>query len=126
MISAPGVQCHAARRTAIDNRSLGLEELAQPLRALRMAQLGERLCLDLADSLTCDAELAAHFLERLRLTPVEAEPQSDDLLLALGQFSEHLTDRLGQHRPGGGVGGTVDCVVLDEVAEVRLVLLTDR
>ena len=38
-----------------------------------MAQLGERLALDLADALTRDAKLAADFLERARMAVFQAE-----------------------------------------------------
>src|SRR4051794_434081 len=89
---------------------LEFEELAEALRALRMAEFGEGLRFDLADPLAGDAELLADLLQRLRLTAVEPEAQADDLLLALGQLAEHLTDRRGQHGSGGGVGRTVDRV----------------
>ena len=57
-----------------------------------MAQLGERLRLDLADALTRDAELAAHFFERSHLTVVEAEAQSHHLLLALIELGQGQLD----------------------------------
>ena len=75
------------------------EELAQALRPLRVAQLGERLRLDLADALTRDAERLADFLERLRLAAIEAEPHPHDLLLALAQLAQHLlADLLSNYR----------------------------
>jgi hypothetical protein len=61
-----------------------------------------------------------------RLTTVEPEPQPEDLLLALGQLAEHVADRFGEHHAGRRVGGTVGRRVLDEVGEIRLVLLADR
>ena len=110
----------------LTRRLLGFEELPQALAALRVAQLGERLGLDLADPLAGDAELAADLLERLGLAAVEAEAQPHDLLLALGQLAEHVADGLRQHHPRRRVGGAVGRGVLDEVAEVGLVLLADR
>ncbi len=106
--------------------SLDFEELPQTLGTLRMTQLGQRLRLDLADPLAGHAELLADLFERLGPTAVETEAQPDDLLLSIGQLPEHLGDRLVQHHPGRRVGRTVDRAVLDEVTEVRLVLLADR
>src|SRR6056297_2056222 len=107
-------------------RLLDFEELAQTLRALRMTQLGECLRLDLSDPFPGYPELLAHLFEGLRTSTVEPEAQPDDLLLALGQLAEYLAHGIVQHHAGGGVGGTVDRAVLDEVAEIRFVLLAHR
>ncbi len=48
------------------------------LTAGRVAELGQRLGLDLADPLPGDAELPAHFLQRPRMPVGQAEPQLDD------------------------------------------------
>src|SRR5215218_9169588 len=54
-------------------RSAAVEVVAQLLAAQRVAQLGQRLRLDLADALAGDAELLADLLERAGLAVVEAE-----------------------------------------------------
>ena len=106
--------------------SLDFEELPEALGSLRMAELGERLGLDLTDTFAGDAELLTDFLERLGSSAVEAETQPHDLLLAVGQLSEHLGHGVVQHHPRRRVGRAVDRLVLDEVTEVGLVLVADR
>ena len=64
-------------------------------------------------------------LERAGLAVDEPEPQPHDLLLPLGQLVERLLDGLGQHPLGGHLGRCVGVGVLDEVGEVRVVLLAD-
>ena len=58
---------------------LAVEVVAELLAAVGVAQLGQRLGLDLADPLAGDAELLAHLLERAGLAVVEAEAQPHDL-----------------------------------------------
>ena len=69
---------------------LAVEVVAELLAAVRVAELGQRLRLDLADALAGDAELAADLFERAGLAVLEAEPQPHDLLLALVQLAERL------------------------------------
>ena len=81
------------------SRSGFLEVVAEALRARRMAQLGERLRLDLADALARHAELLAHLLEGAHLTVVETEAEPDDRALAVVELLERFLDRLGEQRP---------------------------
>ena len=69
-----------------------------------MAELGQRLRLDLADALAGDAKLLADFLERAHLPVVEAEPQPDDGPLTVVELVERLFDRLREERASGGSG----------------------
>ena len=55
-----------------------------------MAQLAQRLGLDLADTLTGDVELLADLLERAGMTVLDAEPQPQHLFLARRQGFEYL------------------------------------
>jgi len=58
-----------------------------------MAQLAERLRLDLADALARDVERGAHFLQRPRTAVAYAEPQPDDPLLALRELRVEPLER---------------------------------
>ena len=90
-----------------------------------MAQLRKRLRLDLTDALTRDAELAPDFLKCARMTVFETETQADDLALALCEAVQHLCELLLQHREAGSIGRNHGCIVLDEVAELGILLLAD-
>src|SRR5438105_10957003 len=92
-----------------------------------MAQLGQRLRLDLADALAGDAELSADLLERSGLAgAVKTESQADDLLLALAQLTERLLHRFVEQLAGSGIGRRFRLLVLDEVGEVAVLLLANR
>ena len=77
-----------------------LQEIAEPVVALGMAQLGQALRLDLADALTRHAERLPHFLERARLPGVEAEAVLEYLLLTVGQVAQRVTDHDQPARTG--------------------------
>src|ERR671923_2595191 len=91
-----------------------------------MAELRERLRLDLADPLAGDAELPAHLLEGPGVAIDQPEPQLDDLLLALRQRVEHRLELLLEEDERGRVDRDHGLGVFDEVAEVGVLLLTDR
>src|SRR3972149_6774837 len=69
-----------------------LEERTQLSAARRMAQLAQRLRLDLPDALAGDREALADLLERVLAAVADAEPHLDDFLLAR---RERLQDRVG-------------------------------
>ena len=91
-----------------------------------MAQLAQRLGFDLADALARDVELFAHFLERVRLAVDQAEAHAEHLLLAGRERFEHLFELFAQEGIAGLFGGLRGVVVLNEVAEVAVILLADR
>src|SRR5205085_11290094 len=62
-----------------------LQEAPELLRPRRMAQLAQRLGLDLSDALARDREILADLLERVLASVGEAEAQAQDLLLARGE-----------------------------------------
>src|SRR5882762_7251886 len=104
---------------------VGFEEAVQMADAGRVAHLTERLRLDLADALAGDAELAAHFFQRARVTIDQAEALFEDGALTLGERVEHVADLFLQERIGGHLGGILRRLVLDEIAERRVVAITD-
>src|SRR3954451_15294418 len=103
-----------------------LNAVSKSLRLRQALELLQRVVLDLADPLARDAELAADLLERARLLALESEAELDHLALALGQRAERSLDVLAPQRELRGVVRRLGLVVLDEVAELRLLLLADR
>src|SRR5690606_40300566 len=59
-------------------RSVDVEEAPQLLRAARMAQLAQRLGLDLADALAGDVKLLAHLFQGVVGVHVDAEARSEE------------------------------------------------
>src|SRR5687768_10790246 len=110
----------------MDTRVALLEVVAELLAAAGVAQLRERLALDLADPLAGDAELAADLLEGPGVAVGEAEPELDDLLLPLAQRVQDRLELLLQEDERRRVDGDDGLGVLDEVAEVGVLLLADR
>src|SRR6266540_2395211 len=68
--------CHASRAPSVvtSNKSRVYQIVPELLRPGRVAELAERLRLDLPDPLPGDAELPPHLLERPRLPVPQAEP----------------------------------------------------
>ena len=91
-----------------------------------MAELAQRLGLDLPDPLTRDVEFPADFFQRSRSSVVQAEAQAQDLLLSLGQRPEHFLQLLLEERKCSGFRRDGHVLVLDEIAEVRIFLFADR
>src|SRR4051794_22512289 len=113
----------------------GLSAPAGPNRLARVAEalgLGERLellegvVLDLADALARDVEGAADLLQRVRTGAREAEAHLDDLALALREGVERLAHVLAAQVRRRGLERGLGVLVLDEVAELGLLLLADR
>src|SRR3954452_6447506 len=97
--------------------------------ALRLGQrleLLERVVLDLADPLARDAEGAADLLQRARLRAREAEAELDHLAVALRQRGQRVVDVLPPQLDLRRVERRLGLLVLDEVAELGLLLLADR
>ena len=88
----------------------------------RVAQLGERLGLDLADPLAGDVEAAAHLVERERLVALEPEPQREDLPLAGVEVVEQVLEVVAGQRQRRHLEGHLGVVVGDEVAELGVVV----
>src|SRR5215211_8009940 len=100
--------------------------VAEALRLGERLELLERVVLDLADALARDVERAPDLLERPRTPAGEAEAHLDDLALALRQGGEGAVHVLLAEVLGGDLERRLGRLVLDEVAELRLVLLADR
>src|SRR4249919_4081209 len=100
--------------------------VSKRLRLGQALELLQRVVLDLADALAGDPERAPHLLEGAGLLALQAEAKLDQLALALGQRVERAIDVLAAERRGGRVERRDGLLVLDEVAELGLLLLADR
>src|SRR4029450_6316235 len=91
-----------------------------------MAQLAQRLGLDLTNALAGDREVLADLLERVLAAVREAEAQPQNLLLAGRERVEDLVGLLAQAEPDDRLHRRDDLLVLDEIAQVTVFLLADR
>src|SRR4051794_36623751 len=82
----------------------------------RVAQLAQRLRLDLADPLAGDVELLADLLEGARAPVFESEAKLEHAPLAAGQRIEHRLDLLLEQLVRGRLRRRQRPAVLDEVA----------
>src|SRR5690349_15669668 len=98
----------------------------EPLRLGQGLELLQRVVLDLADALARHAEGPTDLLERARLRAREAEAELDHLAVALRQRGERVLDVLAAQLHLGRVERRLGLLVLDEVAELGLLLLADR
>src|SRR5450759_3287240 len=103
-----------------------LQVVLQLARTARVAQLPERLRLDLADPLAAQVEVRADLVKGAGAPVLEAEAELEDSALTAGQRVEHgrhlLLEELVRRRLGRGQRAPV----LDEVAQVRVPFLADR
>src|SRR5205085_11750215 len=91
----------------------------------RVAQAGERACLDLAYPLATEVDELADFVGGARLAAVEPESEREDVALPLVEHREELLDLGGQHRTGRGVERRLGTAVLHQVPELGLAVLAD-
>src|SRR5713101_5132104 len=104
----------------------GLQEAPELLRARRVPELAQRLGLDLPDPFAGDREVLPDFLQRVLATVGEAEPEPQHLLLARREGVEDLVRLLPEREADDRLDGRDDLLVLDEVAQVAVLLLADR
>src|SRR5215211_1973053 len=100
--------------------------VAEALRLGERLELLERVVLDLADALARDVKRAPHLLERVRAGAREPEAHLDDLALALREGVERLAHVLLAQVRRRRLERRLGRLVLDEVAELGLLLLADR
>src|SRR5262245_20413428 len=91
-----------------------------------MLQLAQRFCLDLTDALARYRELLADLFQGVILVHADAEAHSKNTLLARGKRGEHPRRRFAQVRLDSRVARQDRILVLDEVAEVRVLFVADR
>src|SRR6266404_6203261 len=102
------------------------DRVAERLRLGQVLELLQRVVLDLANPLARDAERTTDLLERARLAAEQPVAELDHLSLAPGQRVEGVDDVLAPQQQLGRVERRLSRLVLDEVAERRILLLADR
>src|SRR5215471_2965039 len=102
-----------------------LQEAPELLGARGMAELAEGLGLNLTYALAGDREVLAHLFEGVLSAVGEPEAEPQHLLLARGERVQHLVGLLTQREPDHALHGRAHLLVLDEVAQVAVLLLAD-
>ena len=80
-----------------------VQEVLELLAAAGVAQLAQRLGLDLADALARDIELLADLFKCAGTAVLDTEAELQDLFLARGEGGEHIDELLLQEREGRGL-----------------------
>src|SRR5437660_7718892 len=109
-----------------DDWNLIIQEAPQLPRPRRMLQLAQRLRLDLADTLARHAELLADFFQSVVGVHADAEAHAEHAFFAGRQRGQNPRRGLTQVGLDRGVDGEDRVLVLDEIAEMRVFLVTDR
>src|SRR4051812_50037470 len=105
--------------------ALALEERAQLLRPRRVPQLPQGLGLYLPDALARHVELLADFFQRVVGVHLDAEAHAQHLRLARREGIQHVLGGFAKRRVERAVGRRETGLVLDEVAEMRIVVVAD-
>src|SRR4051812_35019228 len=90
------------------------------------AELLQALVLDLPDPLARHLEGAADLVERAGLLAVQAVPELEHAALAVAERTQAAGEGLRAERGVGGLVGERRVLVLDELPELRLLLVPDR
>src|SRR6266852_1951738 len=106
------------------NFSLALDERGEVTAAQGMAELAERLDLDLTDPFPRHGKPLADFLERVLAAVPRAEPQPEDFFLAGAERPQRALDLSRQVLARQGVARGFHQLVLDELPQLRV--LADR
>src|SRR5262249_13554351 len=108
-----------------EGRSI-VEEVLELLGSAGVAQLAQGLGLDLADPLPRHPELLAHLLQGPPPPVLQPEPHPEDLPLPHAPGPQAVLHLLPQLLPARRLRRRRRLVVLDEVAEIAVLLLPDR
>src|SRR5262245_49967515 len=97
-----------------------LQKRLELLGPRRVAELAQRLRLDLADPLAGDVERPADLFQGVLGAVADAEPHLQHLLLARRQRLEHPARLVLQVRDEDRVDRGEDLTVLDEIPQMRI------
>src|SRR5215470_4142203 len=103
-----------------------IQKAAQLAAAARVLELAQRLGLDLADALARHRELLADLFQRVVFVHADAEAHTDYTLLARRERGKRARRSLAQVRLNRGVYRRDRVLVLDEIAEMGILLVPDR
>src|SRR2546429_8833659 len=112
-------RAHARGLTAV----LGV--VPKDLRPTRVPQLAQRGRLDLPDPLAGETHAATDLLEGARLVVDQAEAQLNHPALARAKRGEDVLDLVAEHGLAGRLERRDGLLVLNEVAQVRILFLAD-
>ena len=102
------------------------QKVLQLFAAARMAQLAQRLRLNLTDTLTRYAKVLAHFLQGAAATVLQAKAQLKHTFFARGQGLQNLVQLLTQQRKASSISRRRRIMVLNKIAKMRILFLTNR
>src|SRR5436853_1552894 len=92
-----------------------------------MSELSQRLGFDLTDSLAGDREVLTNLFQRwLAAVRAKTEPHLDYFFFARRQRFHDFLSHFANIGPDHGIGWIRDCLIFDEVAQVRVFFLADR
>src|SRR4249920_1013490 len=91
-----------------------------------MLEFAQRLGLDLTDALARHRELLANLLQSMVFIHSDAETHAENALFAWRQRRRNARGGLAQVGLDGGIDRQDRVLVLDEVAEVAVLLVADR
>src|SRR6476469_229956 len=91
-----------------------------------MLEFAQRLGLDLADALACHRELLADLLQSMVFIHPDAETHAENALFAWRQRRQNARGGLAQVGLDGGIDRQDRVLVLDEIAEVAVILVAYR
>src|SRR5512141_2006621 len=111
----PALECARQIYSELTDR---FQERLQLLRPRRMAELAQRLGLDLPDPLAGDVERPADFFEGVLGAVADAEPHLQDLLLPRRERLQYPAGLVLQVRDEDRVDRREDLPVLDEIAQM--------
>src|SRR5215471_16420650 len=103
-----------------------IQKAAQLAAAARVLELAQRLGLDLADALARHRELLADLFQRVVGIHADAEAHAQHALLARRQGRQDAGGGFAQIGLNRGVDRQDRVLVLDEIAEVGILLVADR
>src|SRR5438128_2216749 len=103
-----------------------IQKAAQLAAAARVLELAQRLGLDLADALARHRELLADLFQRVVGIHADAEAHAQHALFAWRQGRQDAGGGLAQIGLNRGVDRQDRVLVLDEIAEVGVLLVADR
>src|SRR6266404_9815411 len=103
-----------------------IEEAPERPGPARMLELTQCLGLDLADAFARQRELLADLLQRVVLVHADAEAHAKNALLARREQGKRARRGVAQIRLDDGVNRRDRIPVLDEIAEVGILLVADR
>src|SRR2546428_3797663 len=103
-----------------------IQKAAQLPAPARMLELAQRLGLDLADALARDRELLADLFQRVVGIHADAEAHAQHALFAPRQGRQDAGGGFAEIRLNRGVDRQDRVLVLDEIAEVGILLIADR